>query len=561
MRNRSISAIGIILLLIGVSVIPSISGNIKTINKSVYEDVTDDRIADMYGLKFDDRGYIINNPLDREDTNLVKTNYNGPGEINPIWITIENLGYLFSIKVYEGYIYAVGFKHYPEEDNDSALLAKFDITDGELLWIKTWEGFHPWTWAFDLEVYNDYIYVVGTTGPSGGIKHWCDSFLCKYDLDGNRLWSKLINETKFDYICGIKEHDNYLYLCGGKDAASWILKYDINGNKIWSETYEIQGTWLSEFLDLEIYNGYIYAEGQTDSFDDNTRQDVLVVKISLDGELIWYREWGGPGPDGGYKMDVSNDNIYVCGAGQDHYDIWGGHDILLNYDLDGNLQWDTTSFCSPGHTSDVIAYNGFIYSGGEFYRFEYEWDAVLYKFDEDSKLIWYLTYGPYSGPSGYANIICIEVYEDFLYICGDVGSDEFLMKYDVTLFSDNNKPDTPSKPSGPTSGKPGEKYTYATSATDPDGDLISYDFSWGDWNITTVEWYNPGEIWTASYSWSERGKYKVRVRARDECGFVSDWSDPLEVTMPRNRAINTPFLRFLQSHPNLFPILRHLLRL
>jgi hypothetical protein len=470
---------------------------------------------------------------------------------------MEDLGYLFSIKAYEGYIYAVGFKYYPEDENYSALLAKFDITDGELLWIKTWEGFHPSTWALDLEVYNDYIYVVGYDGPPGGILFWMDSFICKYDLDGNRLWSKLINETKFDRINGIKEHDNYLYLCGSKDATSWILKYDTNGNKIWGKTYGIQGTWHSVLYDLEIYNGYIYAEGQTDSHD-TTRQDVLVVKISLDGELIWYREWGGPGPDLGYKMNVSNDNIYVCGAGHDYYGISGGRDILLNYDLDGNLQWDTTSFCSPGHTSDVVAYNGSIYSGGEFYRFEYDWDAVLYKFDEDSKLIWYLTYGPYSGPYGYADVNCIEVYEDFFYICGfvEIGGDEFLTKYDVTLFSDNNKPDTPSKPSGPTSGKTWEKYTYSTSATDPDDDLLSYDFSWGDWNITTVEWYNTGETVSATYSWSERGKYNVRVRARDECGFVSDWSDPLEVTMPRYRAIyNSLLLRFLEQ----FPILHRFL--
>jgi len=214
--NKNIPAIGIILLLIGVSVIPSISGNIKTINKVVNEDVTNDRIEDIYGFKYDDRGYFIKNPLDREDTNLANIYNNGPGEINPIWITIENLGAIFTMKAYEDYIYLVGYKYYSEEENYSAILAKFDISDGEFLWMKTWEGFHPFTWAINLEIYNDYIYVVGITGPSGGIKFWMDSFICKYDLDGNRLWSKLINEAKFDHFYGIKEHDNYLYYVGIK---------------------------------------------------------------------------------------------------------------------------------------------------------------------------------------------------------------------------------------------------------------------------------------------------------------------------------------------------------
>jgi len=35
--------------------------------------------------------------------------------------------------------------------------------------------------------------------------------------------------------------------------------------------------------------------------------------------------------------------------------------------------------------------------------------------------------------------------------------------------------------------------------------------------------------------------------------FITYWQKP------RNRAVNTPFLNFLENHPNLFPILRHLL--
>ena len=499
----------------------------------------------MYGLKFDDRGYIINNPLDREDTNLVNTNYNGPGEINPIWITIENLGYLFSIKVYEGYIYAVGFKHYPEEDNDSALLAKFDITDGELLWIKTWEGFHPWTWAFNLEVYSNFIYVVGTTGPSGFIKHWTDSFICKYDLDGNRLWSKLINEAKFDHIYGIKEHDNYFYLCGDKGSDSWILKYDTNGNKIWGETYEIPGTRWSDLYELEIYNGYIYAEGQTNS-QDNTRQDVLVAKVSLDGELIWFREWGGKGAQLGTGIDVEDGYIYVC-----------SYDNILKYDTEGNLQWDAGS--GPQSTLlDIKLFNGSIYTTGTIsglYPYDRYLDALLQKYDTNGELIWYLTYGEkYCNDKGR----CIETYNNSFYLCGVFYNKEFILNYDVDLFSDNNKPDKPSKPSGPTNGIPGMEYDYNTSTTDSDGNLLSYCFSWGEENVTLTEWMNSGEIASASYSWSERGKYNVRVRVRDECGFVSDWSEPLEVSIPRTRVtIGSNWFRFI----DMFPILQRILKM
>jgi len=57
----------------------------------------------------------------------------------------------------------------------------------------------------------------------------------------------------------------------------------------------------------------------------------------------------------------------------------------------------------------------------------------------------------------------------------------------------------------------------------------------------------------------EKDTYKIRCKAKDIYGLESDWGE-LEVIMPRNRAINTPFLHFLQNHPNMFPILRLLLQ-
>ena len=124
---------------------------------------------------------------------------------------------------------------------------------------------------------------------------------------------------------------------------------------------------------------------------------------------------------------------------------------------------------------------------------------------------------------------------------------------------DNNKPNKPSTPEGPTNGQPYLKYKYKSMATDPDDDLISLDYSWGDGLCSFMRWYDSGTSITASYRWRESGNYEVKVRARDEFGLVSEWSDPLSVTMPRYREINTPFLRFLQNHPNLFPIIRHIL--
>ncbi|MCK4365895.1 MAG: Zn-dependent exopeptidase M28, partial [Thermoplasmatales archaeon] len=114
---------------------------------------------------------------------------------------------------------------------------------------------------------------------------------------------------------------------------------------------------------------------------------------------------------------------------------------------------------------------------------------------------------------------------------------------------------------GPTSGKPGVFYTYNITSTDSDGNDVSYYIKWGDGSVTDWTAFQasgpPG--YSESYTWDEQGTYTIEAKAKDIYGAESDWGT-LSVTMPRNRAITSPFLNFLQNHPNLFPILRLLMQ-
>ena len=126
---------------------------------------------------------------------------------------------------------------------------------------------------------------------------------------------------------------------------------------------------------------------------------------------------------------------------------------------------------------------------------------------------------------------------------------------EVTANSPPNKPPTPA---GSTSGKPGTPYTYTTSTIDLDGDQIYYEFAWGDG--TTSNWLGPyasDELCEAFHTWSKRGNYEIKVRARDIKLAYSDWSDSLAISMPKNKMVsyNSLFLRFLEQ----FPILTYLL--
>ena len=60
------------------------------------------------------------------------------------------------------------------------------------------------------------------------------------------------------------------------------------------------------------------------------------------------------------------------------------------------------------------------------------------------------------------------------------------------------------------------------------------------------------------------GDFEIKVKAKDNNDYESEWSDPLPVSMPKNKPFNFnfPLLSWLlERFPNAFPILRYLLGL
>ena len=128
----------------------------------------------------------------------------------------------------------------------------------------------------------------------------------------------------------------------------------------------------------------------------------------------------------------------------------------------------------------------------------------------------------------------------------------------LSVYMDNNAPGTPVAPTGPPSGKEDTSYAYNAVTTDPDGHKVYYMFDWGDG--TDSGWkgpYNSGQTGEASHDWTE-GNYEIRVKAKDEYGMETDWSDPLPITMPRSKsfsAVSNLLARLLEN----FPLIQQLL--
>jgi len=90
----------------------------------------------------------------------------------------------------------------------------------------------------------------------------------------------------------------------------------------------------------------------------------------------------------------------------------------------------------------------------------------------------------------------------------------------------NYAPQTPAGVLGPDTLKADSAAEFRTAATDPEADLVSYTFAWGDGDTVIAPGYASGDTARMLHSWSVPGQYEVRSLASDPAGHRSSWSTP-----------------------------------
>lgn len=238
--------------------------------------------------------------------------------------------------------------------------------------------------------------------------------LTKIDAFGNQIWTKTIGGSQFDYGRRIyKLSDGNFMIIGNTTSIDgdmvghtvnekiWMFKVDISGNIIMKKFYN--GESCNEMLELT--DGYVLTGGKIQSGN----MDVLVLKTSLNGAVVWSKTFGGTSEDIGYKtiatptnnllvfsQTLSNDGNITQNHGTQ--DVW-----LLELDAMGNLNWQKTiGGTSYEYARDVIAESdGYVFWGktassdGDLTGLtpHSQGDAWLFKTDFNGNIIWQKTYG------------------------------------------------------------------------------------------------------------------------------------------------------------------------
>jgi hypothetical protein len=130
---------------------------------------------------------------------------------------------------------------------------------------------------------------------------------------------------------------------GGKDA--FVTKLDALGNEVWTR---LLGSAANDFgLSVALdHAGNVYVAGGTSGALGSSAsegEDAFLAKLDSDGNIVWIRQFGGPGLQQANAVAVDRaDNVYLAGIADIFVNgaatqITSG--FLAKYDSTGNQTW------------------------------------------------------------------------------------------------------------------------------------------------------------------------------------------------------------------------------
>ncbi|TNE54855.1 MAG: T9SS type A sorting domain-containing protein [Bacteroidetes bacterium] len=172
----------------------------------------------------------------------------------------------------------------------------------------------------------------------------------------------------------IQTSDSSLVMVGGTDAFSTgenldvlVVKTTQNGDVLWSKTYGGDGDDMALDVKETLDSGLIIV-GWTKSFGA-AESDFWIIKTDRDGNVSWQKKLGGSGVDQAWSISLNGPVYYVCGGtnsfGAGATDLWS-----VKLDTAGNILWQncygTAGEDSPGGPYGEYVARGLVDQNGHF---------------------------------------------------------------------------------------------------------------------------------------------------------------------------------------------------
>ena len=234
-------------------------------------------------------------------------------------------------------------------------------------------------------------------------------FLVRFAVDGSLAWQRTYESpTQFGSDTANEAAvapDGSVYVTGtttGVGGDLLLLKFSSDGTLLWQRAWS--GSGFEGGQDVAVgADGSVYVVGGTTTF--GTGDDLAVLRFMPDGTLVWQRTWG---PARGDGIAVGPDgNLYVAGTAARPGGISQADVVLLSIAPAGTLRWQRAY--SAGDSVDArggvaVGVDGSIQVAGAITApapgGTVDMEALIVRFAPDGTLDWDRAWGGRSGDTG-----------------------------------------------------------------------------------------------------------------------------------------------------------------
>jgi len=290
-----------------------------------------------------------------------------------------------------------------------ATVAGAAAVDLSVVWNKTYgkPGANDSAYSI-IQIPGDRGYVFSGETESFGAGE-ADAWVVDLSRSGDERWNRTYGDRGMDTARSVinTSDGNYLfvgaftYIMGEdrKDTDVLVVKFSPTGDIIWNETFGGPEDNATAYAVAETADGGYIVVGKT-AFWGEPDTDALVIKLNRSGSEEWSRTFGEPGlNDTAYAVVAApSGDIGITGS-TESFGAFAADAFVQKIDSSGNETWNVTFGGAENDTARSIVLapdGGFVFAGSYMSRTasgRTDDDALVARMRPDGKVAWNWTYG------------------------------------------------------------------------------------------------------------------------------------------------------------------------
>lgn len=283
------------------------------------------------------------------------------------------------------------------------LIAKLDKESGAVLWTEVFGGAGDESISKIIQIPTGYAFLGSTTSFGGTL-----FYVGKTGFDGKTNWTTVCGNASAGSYPGDLVYDGAnLVIIGSTNnlnACANVVKIDLNGNILWNKSFATNSGMRGYSITTTDDSHYLIS-GSFTSSNATLGEQGFISKLNLNGDRVWIREWGGNNGDGGLSIKMTTDNGFIIAGYTEVSTYRQGY--LRKVDSSGNLQFEKVigETVVPTAFSDFqnvvqTADGGYVSIGSTKYPTWGGFDLYVVKVDSALNPQWVKNYGTTSDDQG-----------------------------------------------------------------------------------------------------------------------------------------------------------------